>query len=72
MNMDLKFRNMTNNDKQEVFSMMEAFYSSDAVYTNGSSDIFKSDIEYCINDNPYLKGFVFEVEKRLKFVNVMK
>lgn len=57
MNFDI--RKMTKDDKSEVFSMMKEFYSSPAVYTNGSDEIFKSDIENCINENPYLDGYVF-------------
>ena len=40
--------------------MMRVFYSSAAVYTNGSDEIFKNDIENCLTDNPYLEGYVFE------------
>lgn len=49
------------NDKytDEVIGMMRDFYSSSAVLTNGSEKIFRSDVENCINDNPYLEGYVF-------------
>lgn len=47
-------------DKQNVLEMMRIFYSSDAVYTNGSEEIFNNDIDNCINENPYLEGYVFE------------
>ena len=53
---------MTIQDKNTVFEMMRAFYSSPAVYTNGSDEIFLNDIENCINDNPYLEGYVFEAQ----------
>ena len=39
--------------------MMRVFYASPAVYTNGSEEIFLNDVENCINDNPYLEGYVF-------------
>ena len=44
---------------KEVIEMMRVFYTSPAVYTNGSEEIFFNDIENCINDNPYLEGYVF-------------
>ena len=40
--------------------MMEVFYASPAVLSNGSAAIFSSDFEACINDNPYLEGYMFE------------
>ena len=52
-------RKMTINDKSCVFRMMKDFYSSQAVFTNGSDEIFLNDIENCINDNPFLEGYVF-------------
>ena len=58
--MDIKIRKMTEADSKVVFEMMRVFYSSAAVYTNGSDEIFKNDIENCLTDNPYLEGYVFE------------
>ena len=46
-------------DKVEVISMMKTFYSSEAVFTNGSDEIFNADFEACTNDSPYLEGYVF-------------
>lgn len=57
---------MRKEDKDEVYKMMEVFYSSDAVYTNGSKDIFINDITNCINDNPYLEGYVFKEANVIK------
>lgn len=51
--------NMTDKYAEEVIEMMRVFYSSPVVLTNGSEEIFKSDVENCINDNPYLEGYVF-------------
>ncbi len=51
---------MTEKDKQQVIVMMNVFYSSPAVHTNGSKAIFMSDFNNCVNDNPYLEGYVFE------------
>ena len=53
-------REMTFADKPCVFEMMKEFYSSPAVFTNGSDEIFLSDIENCVSDNPFLEGYVFE------------
>ncbi len=42
-----------------VFEMMQTFYASPAVYTNGSEEIFRADIEACVGESPFLEGFVF-------------
>lgn len=55
----ITIRKITNSDYQTVFDMMKVFYSSEAVFTNGSEEIFKCDIETCLNNNPYLEGYVF-------------
>ena len=51
---------MTKEDKPEVFEMMRTFYTSPAVYTDGSDEIYSDDIDNCINANPYLEGYIFE------------
>lgn len=43
----------------EVIKMMRAFYASPAVFTNGSEEIFQNDVENCVNDCPYLEGYIF-------------
>jgi len=58
--MNFEIRKMTKKDKDEVISMMGAFYSSDAVFTNGSVEIFNTDFENCINASPFLEGYIFE------------
>ncbi len=58
----MEIRNMTMEHKDSVLEMMRTFYNSPAVYSNGSEEIFENDIENCINDNPYIEGYVF-VEK---------
>lgn len=58
-------RSMQCNDKIEVLSMMQEFYSSDLVFTNGSIQIFENDFDNCINNSPYLEGFVFEKENQI-------
>ncbi len=56
--MSYEIRNMQNKDKDEILSMMREFYSSEAVFTNGSEDIFLRDFDNCINDSPFLEGYV--------------
>ena len=53
-------RLMKEQDKNEVIEMMTVFYSSEAISTNGSREIFESDFNSCINSCPYLEGYVFE------------
>ena len=53
-------RRMTGADKDNVFSMMQVFYTSPAVLSNGSEEIFNNDIENCVNECPFLEGYVFE------------
>lgn len=59
MNMS-SIRLMTINDKEAVIDMMRVFYTSPAVLSNGSEEIFLSDVENCVNDNPYLEGYIIE------------
>ena len=47
-------------DKPIIMEMMRVFYASPAVHTNGSEEIFSADIDNCINENPYLEGYVIE------------
>lgn len=58
--MATKIRVMTRDDKGTIIDMMRAFYASPAVLSNGSEEIFEADVENCVNDSPYLEGFVFE------------
>ena len=60
--MNSTIRPMMPQDKSDIFEMMRIFYASDAVFTNGSEEIFLSDIENCVNDNPFLEGYVLESE----------
>ncbi|MBQ8821475.1 MAG: GNAT family N-acetyltransferase [Lachnospiraceae bacterium] len=63
--MDTIIRLMTKNDADSVMEMMRVFYTSPAVYTNGSEEIFRADVENCVNDNPYLEGYIFEAEGKI-------
>ena len=56
----ITIRKMIREDKEIVMNMMRVFYASPAVLSNGSEEIFEADVENCVNDSPYLEGFVFE------------
>jgi GNAT superfamily N-acetyltransferase len=47
-------------DREAVLEMMRVFYASPAVLSNGSEEIFGSDIDACVGDSPYLEGYVME------------
>ena len=64
--MESKIRYMEERDRQDVLEMMRVFYRSDAVFTNGSEEIFHTDIDHCISDNPYIEGYVFETDNRIQ------
>ena len=51
---------MTIEHKEAVLEMMRVFYTSPAVLSNGSEEIFQNDIDNCIGESPYLEGYVFE------------
>ena len=53
-------RLMTREDKEAVIELMRVFYASPAVLSNGSQEIFENDVENCVNDSPYLEGYIFE------------
>ena len=53
-------RLMNREDKAIVLDMMRVFYASEAVLSNGSEEIFLSDIDACVNDSPYLEGYILE------------
>ena len=51
---------MEEKDRAVVLDMMKTFYTSPAVLTDGSEEIYNADIDNCINDSPYLEGYIFE------------
>ena len=57
---------MEEQDRHQILEMMRIFYASEAVFTNGSEDIFNTDIDNCINENPYIEGYVFENDNRIQ------
>lgn len=66
MQKNFNIRKMQKEDREDILQMMKIFYSSDAVFTNGSDEIFKNDFENCINESPYLEGYVFYNDKELQ------
>lgn len=58
--MQFKIEKMTLEDKSTVKVMMRDFYSSEAVLSNGSEEIFDYDVEECAGDSPYAEGYVFK------------
>lgn len=56
---DFKLRPMEESDRTEVISMMRDFYSSEAILSNGSEEVFRSDVSECLSDSPYASGYVF-------------
>lgn len=63
--MENTIRLIEEKDRQQVLEMMRTFYTSDAVWSNGSDEIFHADIDNCINNNPYLEGYVFEKDNSI-------
>ena len=62
--MDCSIRAMRQTDKDDVLEMMRVFYTSAAVHTNGSEEIYLSDFNNCINSNPHLEGFIIEISNK--------
>lgn len=56
----ITIRAIREDDRTTLLNMMRVFYSSDAVATNGSEEIFSADIDACVGDNPYLEGYVLD------------
>ena len=64
--MQSMIRNMKESDREAVLAMMREFYASDAVWSNGSDEIFGTDIDRCLDGCPFLEGYVFEGESGLQ------
>ena len=64
--MSTVIRKMIREDKNTIVDMMRVFYASPAVFTDGSDEIFEADVENCVNDSPYLEGFVFEEDGEIQ------
>lgn len=64
--MQSMIRNIQERDREEVLCMMRTFYASDAVWSNGSDEIFAADVDACLSDSPYIEGYVFEDDSVLQ------
>ena len=58
--MSTNIRPMAIQDKPAILEMMRVFYASPAVLSNGSEEIFAADMDACLQNSPYLEGYVFE------------
>lgn len=56
----IEIKPITHETAAEVLEMMRIFYASEAVFTNGSEEIFRRNVELCTNGDPYIEGYVFE------------
>ncbi len=52
-------RYMDEKDRPEVMTMMDTFYSSDAILGDPDPRIFRKDFDECVSDSPFVEGFVF-------------
>ncbi len=64
--MSAQIRKITEADRAAVLTMMQEFYSSPFVSTDGSEEIFNADIDACLSDSPYLEGYVFDLDGTLQ------
>lgn len=55
-------REINKSDENEYFEMAENFYNSDAVSHKIPKENFKSAFESAINNNPYIKLYILEIE----------
>lgn len=64
--MDTIIRTMTEADRACVLEMMRGFYASPAVLTDGSEEIFQSDVDHCVGECPYLEGYIFQNDQTVQ------
>lgn len=57
--MSVRIEPMTAQHREAVLEMMRVFYASPAVFTDGSEEIFRADVDACVGDCPFLEGYVF-------------
>lgn len=61
----MQIRRINKSDREVVISMMRRFYNSPALITNGSEEIFQSNVDTCIKGSTYLEGYVFVIENKV-------
>lgn len=64
--MSTTIRNMVKEDKNSVYDMMHVFYTSPAVLSDGSEEIFNNDIDNCVGECPYVEGYIFQKEQEIQ------
>lgn len=57
--MEIIIREMQRDDREIVIDMMRKFYTSPAVMTDGSEEIFAANVENCLSGSNCAEGFVF-------------
>ncbi len=62
----MTIRKMMEQDRETVLAMMRVFYTSPAVLSDGSEEIYNTDIDYCVGESPYLEGYIFEENKAVQ------
>ena len=55
----ITIRKILQADRERVIDMMRSFYNSPALITNGSEEIFESNVNNCLSNSPYIEGYVF-------------
>ncbi|MBB5182738.1 GNAT family N-acetyltransferase [Catenisphaera adipataccumulans] len=61
----IEIHTMRVKDAQTVIEMMKVFYASPAVHTNGSTEIFEQNVNRCLQDEPYLEGYVMKEDGQI-------
>lgn len=56
----ISIRKMKETDRAEVLSMMRVFFDSPAVLHTAPDEILERNINDCIDDMPYVEGFILE------------
>lgn len=55
---------MKESHRSLILQMMETFYHSPAVATDGSTEIYQADITACVSDSPYAQGYIFFLDNQ--------
>ncbi len=56
----MQIRDMKHEDKKHVLAMMQVFYQSSAVLVKSPTEVLEKAIDDCIDDLPFVEGYVFE------------
>ena len=61
----INIRPMIESDTESVVEMMNTFYHSPAVLSDGSEEIYRNDVVACVSDCPFLEGYILEADGQL-------